>query len=116
MQLDAVTIAVIAGVVAVLLIATAVSRRREVDGPGNRGPFSSSTESQAGFAALGTINPAAYRDDDPGHHRGHDHGGDSGEHEGGHSHGGAADGGHSHGDDAGGGDAGGGDGGGGGED
>ena len=107
MQLDAVTIAVIAGIVAVLLLATAAARR----GGGvdrDRGPFSSSTESQAGFAALGTTNPAARYDDDP---TGHDHGPGSHGHDhpsGGHSHGGGdSGGGHTHGGDAGG-DAGGG--------
>ena len=105
MQLDAVTIAVIAGIVAVLLLATAAARRGGVDR--GRGPFSSSTESQAGFAALGTTNPAARGDDEQGGHGGH-HGHDHG---GGHSHGGGdVDGGHGHGGDAGGGDDGGGDG------
>jgi hypothetical protein len=64
MQLDAVTIAVIAGVVVALVLGTAAARRRGVDRPGDRGPFSSSTESQAGFAAFGTTNPAARPDPD----------------------------------------------------
>ena len=64
MSFDAVSIAVIAGVVAVLLLATALSRRGGVDEPGARGPYSSSTESQAGLAALGATNPAARPDPD----------------------------------------------------
>jgi len=103
MQLDAVTIAVFAGIVALLLLATAAARRGGVDR--DRGPFSSSTESQGQFAALGTTNPAARGDDEHGDHgpHGHDHGG------GGHSHGDDdVGGGHGHGGDAGSGSGGGG--------
>jgi hypothetical protein len=107
MQFDAVTIAVIVGVVAVLLLAFASTRRGRADRPRDGGRRGSSADAVASAAILGTATGAAPLDDDD----------LSGDDDGGSDGGSGSDGGGSGGGDVGGGsDGGGGDGGGGGGD
>jgi hypothetical protein len=64
MEFDAVTIAVIAGVVAVLLLAFASTRRGRVDRPRDEGRRGTSADAVASAAILGSATGAAPLDDD----------------------------------------------------
>jgi hypothetical protein len=106
MELDAVTIAVIAGVVAVLLLAFASTRRGRVR-PRDEGRRGTSADAVASAAILGTATGAAPLDDDD--LSGSDDGGSDGGSGSDGGGGGGGDGGSAGGGDGGGGDGGDGD-------